>query len=202
MSADDDDRTIDPAFEAPVDMKERYRRAIAFLQRARDLPELSPAQIDRIERRLHEPPPRPVRRPLLSPVLAALCVLLLAGGALAMVGGDLTWLPGVGRWLGTRHEQSSAPAPRSGIRMPSAEPPRAAPVFAAPPAVTLESGPINVAPAAPIPAAPARSIAPAVGSAAATARKKRASRSCSCTPRARTRARNRGGRRGCCTRLF
>jgi len=144
MSADDDD------------LKERCRRAIAFLQRARELPEVSPAQIDRIEQRLHQP--RPVRRPLLSPALAALVVLLLAGGAVAMVGRDLTWLPGVGRWLGTRHEPSPVPAPHTGAHTPRLEAPSAAPAAAtpqsapAPSAATLPA-PINVAPAPPEPLA-------------------------------------------------
>jgi hypothetical protein len=150
MSADDDDRTIDPAFQAPVDLKERCRRAIAFLQRARDLPELSSTQIDRIEQRLHQQPPRPVRRPLLSPALAALFVLLLAGGALAMAGRDLTWLPGIGRWLGARHPQPSAPAPRAVVRTPRAETPGGWP--APPPAATTPELP----PPTPVIARPAR----------------------------------------------
>lgn len=167
MSTDDDDRMIDQPFDEPIDfsrraeagsppepnvpdLKERCRRAIAFLQRARELPELSPAQIDRVERRLQQP--RPMRRPMLSPALAALVVLLVAGGAVAMVGRDLTWLPGIGRWLGPRHEPSRLPAPRTGARArvePLAEAPPAA---VAPPALPA---PVNVAPAAPEPVAPA-----------------------------------------------
>ncbi len=154
MSADDDD------------LKERCRRAIAFLQRARELPEVSPAQIDRIERRLHQPPP--VRRPLLSPALAALVVLLLAGGAVAMVGRDLTWLPGVGRWLGTRHEPSRVPAPHTGAHAPRLEAPGAAPAAATPQSAPAPSpatlpAPINVAPAPPEPLA--RAIDRPVGAA-------------------------------------
>ena len=148
MSADDDD------------LKERCRRAIAFLQRARELPELSPAKIDRIERQLQQP--RSVRRPLLSPALAALAVLLLASGAVAMVGGDLTWLPGVGRWLGTRHEPSHVPALHTGAHTPRLEAPRAAPAAATPATVPA---PINVAPAAHEPLA--RAIDRPVGSAEA-----------------------------------
>ena len=161
MSADDDDRMIDQPFDEPgriPDLKERCRRAIAFLQRARELPELSSAQIDRIERRLQQP--RSVRRPLLSPALAAIVVLLLAGGAVAMVGRDLTWLPGIGRWLGPRHEPSPAPAPRAGSHRLRVEPLGAAPLAVAPQAVTtapLSSlpAPTNVPPAAAEPVAPA-----------------------------------------------
>src|SRR6185369_14268101 len=57
---------------------ERHRQGATFLHGARDLPELSEAQIDRIEQRLRRERPR-ARRPLLSPALAAL-VILLAGG--------------------------------------------------------------------------------------------------------------------------
>ena len=144
---------------ADDDLKERCRRAIAFLQRARELPEPSPAQIDRIERRLQQPQqPLPVRRPLLSPALAALVVLLLAGGAVAMVGRDLTWLPGIGRWLEPRHEPS--PAPHVGSHRPRVEPPGAAPAAGATQAATTAPlsalpAPVNVAPAAPEPVAPA-----------------------------------------------
>ena len=157
MSADDDDRGSDPAFEGPVDLKERCRRAIAFLQRARDLPDLSPAQIDRIERRLQEQPARPARRLLLSPALAALIVLLLAGGALAMAGRDLTWLSGIGHWLGARQSQPTAPAPQPGIRTPRAE----APALAAAPAVTSAAAPTPPAPHPKRPSSPrVRSIGP------------------------------------------
>jgi hypothetical protein len=95
-----------------------------------------------------------VRRLLLSPALAVLIVLLLAGGALAMAGRDRTWLSGIGHWLRARGEQPGAPAPHPAIRPPRAE----APAIAASPAATNEAAPTPPTPAiapseAPIPAA-------------------------------------------------
>jgi len=171
MSADDEQPVAVPA-EAPaaatVDLKERYRRAIAFLQRTRDLPELTPAQIDRIERRLHHPRAA-ARRPLLSPALAALFVLLLAGGALAMAGRDLTRLPGVGRWIGVllSHGRTSQAPETRGRTQPAQSEAAAAPVRASarlpgPEPAGHESTP---APLAEAPRASIGIVAPASGAA-------------------------------------
>ena len=92
---------------------------------------------------MQEQPARPARRLLLSPALAALIVLLLAGGALAMAGRDLTWLSGIGHWLGVRHSEPGAPAPQLGIRGPRAE----TSAIAASPAVTSAATSTPPAPA-------------------------------------------------------
>lgn len=82
--------------QGPDDRKERYRRAIAFLQRARALSELTPSQIERIEGRLQHPARPRARRAVLSPALAVLAIVLLAGAALATAGRSLTRVPLVG----------------------------------------------------------------------------------------------------------
>ena len=84
----------------PDGRKERHRRGVTFLRAARHLPELTPAQIDRIERHLNRAHPLRARRPILSPALAALVVVLAAGAALAVAGVSLTRLPGIGPWIG------------------------------------------------------------------------------------------------------
>ena len=92
---------MSPSDNGPDDArKERYRRGVSFLQRARDMPELSAAQIDRIERHLNRSHPRAGRRSL-SPAMAALIMIVLGGGAaLAVAGRDLARLPIIGPWVG------------------------------------------------------------------------------------------------------
>jgi len=70
------------------------RESLEFLRKGRKLRGLSPAQLERIERRLAQPG-RPARRKIWLPALAALCLVLLGGTALARVV-DLSHLPVVG----------------------------------------------------------------------------------------------------------
>lgn len=74
---------------------EQLRQGLAFLHQAREVPDLEPAQIDHIERRLKGRSHRP-RRTLLLPAVAALVLVLAAGAAFAVATGDLRSLPIVG----------------------------------------------------------------------------------------------------------
>src|SRR5581483_5504689 len=90
--------------DMPEERQELYRRGVAFLKGARDLPDLTPAQLDRVERRLARSQeaaggrrPLLARRMIVAPVLVALAVVLVAGAALAVAGRDLSAVPLVGR---------------------------------------------------------------------------------------------------------
>jgi hypothetical protein len=102
------------------------REALAFLRRARKLRGLSPAQLQRVEYRLIHSM-RPNRRRLWVPALAALCLVLIAGTAVAHVV-DLSRLPIIGA-LFPIHGPSRA---RKTLRVRSL--PSPGPSFAAAPA--------------------------------------------------------------------
>jgi len=176
----------------PEARKERYRRAVAFLEGARHLPELSPWQIERIERHLNRPRPRRGARPLWMPALAALALVLLAGAALAVTGTGLGRVPILGPLIAAiwRPEPARAPRPRLERRpdpAPGVTPPAAASVIPAPAPPALAAGrggpqtrePLAAVPPAPPPAVPApplefaEALAPAAGPARATARRRR-----------------------------
>jgi hypothetical protein len=100
MAAGDDGRDARKAL---------YQRGVAFLHGARDLPELTDAQIDRIERRLRDADPgtrrltgHPVHPRRWASALVALAIALAAGAALAVAGHDLARLPVIGRLFGAR----------------------------------------------------------------------------------------------------
>ena len=97
----------------PDDRKERYRRAMAFLDGARHLSDLTPSQIDRIERHLNRARPLRARRSILAPALATLAVVLLAGAALAVTGRGLVRVPGIGPLVAALFTPAPAPARRA-----------------------------------------------------------------------------------------
>ena len=101
------------------------RESLEFLNRARKLRGLSSIQFQRIEHRLtHTIPPK--RRRLWVPALAAFCLVLIAGTAVAH-GVDLSRLPLIGA-LFTAHRQSPAPETPRARKQPT----EAASVAAAP----------------------------------------------------------------------
>ena len=101
--------------DMPDDRKELYRRGVAFLKGARDLPELTAAHMDHIERRLARSAaavagrrPLLARRLILAPLLAALAIVLVTGAALAVAGRDPSMVPVVGRLLRAISEPAGA----------------------------------------------------------------------------------------------
>ena len=106
------------------------REALEFLGRARKLRGLSSMQFQRIERRLTNTV-RPNRRRVWVPALAAFCLVLIAGTAVAHVV-DLSRLPLIGALFPARGP-SLAPETHRPRRQPSLVPS----VGAAPPGVSL-----------------------------------------------------------------
>jgi len=139
--------------DGPDAWEERDRRGAAFLHGAREVPELSQAQIDRIEQGLRRAPPR-ARHPILSQALAALVILLVGGGALAVAAKSFPRLPLVGPLV----DRLFAPRPaRPGLaggsaRLPGRSPPPTETRAPAPPAAR--------APTLPPPAASGASAGP------------------------------------------
>ena len=95
------------------------RKSLAFLNRARKLRGLSSIQFQRIEHRLTHTIP-PTRRRLWVPALAAFCLVLIAGTAVAH-GVDLSRLPLIGA-LFTAHRQSPAPETPRARKQPARVP--------------------------------------------------------------------------------
>ena len=133
---------------------ELLRQGLAFLHQVREVRDLGPAQVARIERRLKARGFRQRRR-LLLPAMAALALLLVAGAAFAVAKGGLRALPVIGPFLGplfapatsteppkaTKHHQPALPKPALD------NPPAADPVMVVP-AVAPSIAPALV-PAAP-----------------------------------------------------
>jgi len=95
------------------------RESLAFLNRARKLRGLSSIQFQRIEYRLTHTI-RPKRRRLWVPALAAFCLVLIAGAAIAH-GVDLARFPLIGA-LFTAHKQSPAPEMPPARKQPAGVP--------------------------------------------------------------------------------
>lgn len=95
------------------------RESLEFLNRARKLRGLSSTQFQRIEYRLTHTI-RPKRRRLWVPALAAFCLVLIAGTAIAHVV-DLSRLPLIGA-LFTAHRQSPAPETPHARKQPARVP--------------------------------------------------------------------------------